>query len=265
MTSKDNNDDTIAFFEKMNYFGYPKETIKFFIQAEKPLVSKQGKLIIGEDNLIKFASNGNGEIYNSMEKNGIIADMQEKDIKWVSITGIDNILAKIVDPLLIGITICQNNFIASKSIVKNTPKESGGVFAKADGKPGVIEYIELPDEIANIKDENNEYIFGDMNFVNHLFTIEALQIIANKELPYHTAVKRCKYIDENKNEVIDNIYKFEKFIFDSFVFFDDMSLLRVKREEEFAPIKNAKGEDSPQTAKKLYEDYLKTLKKQCII
>lgn len=261
MTSEENNDETIAFFEKVNYFGYPQQAVKFFKQAEKPLINKQGKLLIGENKLIKFASNGNGEIYKSMIKNEIVEDIKSKQIEWTLITGIDNILVKVVDPLQIGATIKQGNLIASKSVVKKTPKESGGVFAKADGKPGIIEYVEIPEEIANQKDEQGEFVFGDMNIVNHLFNTEALEIINSRPLPYHTAVKKCKYINEKGEKQEEKVYKFEKFIFDGFVFFKNMTLLRVKREEEFAPIKNKEGEDSPETAKKMYEDYIKTLKK----
>lgn len=261
MTSEENNDETIAFFEKMNYFGYPKQAVKFFKQAETPLISKNGKLLIGGDNLIKLASNGNGEIYKSMIRTGVVENMKEKQVEWILITGIDNILVKVIDPLLIGATISQNNLISSKSVVKKTPKESGGVFAKADGKPGIIEYVEIPEEIAEEKDIHGEFVYGDMNIVNHLFNIRALEIIGSRPLPYHTAVKKSEYKDEKGNLTQESIYKFEKFIFDAFVFFEDMTLLRVLREEEFAPIKNKEGVDSPETAKKMYEDYIKTLKK----
>lgn len=261
MTSEENNDETIEFFENMSYFGYPKEAIKFFKQAEHPLINKEGKLLIGEDDLIKFASNGNGEIFKSMVRNDIIEQMRKDKTEWILITGIDNVLVKIVDPLFIGTTIEQGNIIASKAVAKNTPKESGGVFAKADGKPGIIEYVEIPEEIANEKNAKGEFVFSDMNIVNHLFKIDALETIDSKPLPYHTAVKKCEYVDEKGNIVQESVYKFEKFIFDGFVFFDEMTLLRVPREEEFAPIKNKEGVDSPETAKKLYEDYIKTLKK----
>lgn len=261
MTSEENNDDTVKFFEKMNYFTYPKDKIKFFKQAEEPLVSKQGKVLIGENKLIKLASNGNGAIYKSMQINGIINDMKQNGVEWVVITGIDNVLIKIVDEIFIGATISQNNLIASKSVIKKTPKESGGVFAKANGKPGIIEYVEIPEKIANEKNEEGDFLFADINIVNHLFKINALEKIALKPLPYHTAVKKSKFLDENGIEKQEDVYKFEKFIFDGFVYFDNMTLLRVKREEEFAPIKNKEGNDSPETAKKMYEDYIKRLKK----
>lgn len=260
MTSEENNNNTMNFFENMNYFKYPKEKIKFFKQTEEPLISKQGKLLIDENNLIKLASNGNGAIYKSMQVNGIIQDMKQKKIEWIIITGIDNVLVKVVDEVFIGATVSQKNIIASKSVIKRTPKESGGVFAKADGKPGIIEYVEIPEEIANEKNDKGDFLFADMNIVNHLFRIEALEKIASKPLPYHTATKKSKFLDEKGNLKEENIYKFEKFIFDGFVYFNDMTLLRVNRTQEFAPIKNKEGEDSPQTAKKLYEDYIKTLK-----
>ena len=261
MTSVENNKETVDFFEKKNYFGYPKEHVKFFIQAEEPLVDKQGKLLIGLDKTIRFASNGNGEIYKSMRKTDIISDMKEKEVEWILITGIDNILVQIVDPMFIGLTIKEGNIIASKSVVKKTPKESGGVFAKADGKPGIIEYVEIPDSIANDKTASGEYLYADINIVNHLLNIHAIEEISYKDLPYHTAIKNCKFLDAKGNIQEEKIYKFEKFIFDGFVYMQDMSLLRVKREDEFAPIKNKEGEDSPQTAKKMYEDCLKRLKK----
>ena len=261
MTSVENNEQTVKFFEDMNYFNYPKEYIKFFIQAEEPLLDKTGKLLIGEDKTIRFASNGNGEIYRSLKKTNMIQDMRQKGIEWILVIGIDNILVNAIDPLFIGLTLKDGNSIASKSIAKKAPKESGGVFAKTDGTPKVIEYVEVSDEIANRKDEDGEFIFGDMNIVNHLFRIDAIEKLADKDLPYHTTVKNCKHLDINGNMLEDKIYKFEKFIFDGFVFFDDMSLLRVKREDEFAPIKNKEGEDSPATAKKLYEDYINRLKK----
>ena len=261
MTSEENNNETIDFFEKMNYFGYPMESVKFFKQTEEPLVRKDGKLIIGEDKLIKLAANGNGAIYKSMYENGIIEDMKRKNVKWMLITGIDNVLVKIIDEAFLGITVEEKNAIASKSVIKKSPTESGGVFAKADGRPGIIEYIEIPEELMSATDSNGEFLLADINIVYHLFRIDALEKIYNEKLPYHVAVKKANFIDINGNLVNDSIYKFEKFIFDGFKNFEDMTLVRVEREEEFAPIKNKEGIDSPETAKKMYEDYIKKLKK----
>lgn len=257
MTSEENNNQTVQFLEEHNYFGYPKEKVQFFKQGKAPLITTKGKLLIGEDKLIKEASDGNGSIYKSLEKNGIINEMKDNNIKWVFVGGVDNILLKIVDPLLLGITISENNKIASKSVIKTNPKERAGVFCKIDGKPGIIEYSELPEEMTEEVDEHGDLVYGDVNILSHLYSVEALEELANKDLPYHIAEKKSNYLDENGNLIEPedkNVYKFESFIFDAFSNYEDISILRVKREEEFAPIKNKEGNDSPETAVKLYNN-----------
>ena len=255
MTSEENNDQTLAFLEEHDFFGYPKDKVKLFKQGKAPLISTEGKLLIGKDKLIKEASDGNGSIYKSLKVDGMLDDMKKNNIQWVFVGGVDNILLKIVDPLLVGITVSQNNKIASKSVVKTNPRERAGVFCKIDGKPGIIEYSELPEEMIEEVDENGELVFGDVNILSHLYNIDALEKMSDKVMPYHIAVKKSDYLDENGNLVEPedkNVYKFESFIFDAFSNFDDISILRVKREEEFAPIKNKEGNDSPETAVKLY-------------
>ncbi len=259
MTSDENNSQTVQFMEEHNYFGYGKENVTFFKQGKAPLISMKGKLLIGKDKLIKEASDGNGSIYSSLQKNGIINKMKQHNIKWVFVGGVDNILLKIVDPLLLGITVSQNNKIASKSVIKTNPKERAGVFCKIDGKPGIIEYSELPEKMTEELDEHGELLYGDVNILSHLYNIDALQELADKVLPYHIAEKKSEYLDENGNLIKPeekNVYKFESFIFDAFSNYNNMSILRVKREDEFAPIKNAEGNDSPETAIKLYNNKL---------
>lgn len=257
MTSAENNDQTLAFLEEHNYFGYPKENVKLFKQGKAPLISNKGKLLIGQNKLIKEASDGNGSIYTSLKNDGILSEMKAKNIKWVFVGGVDNILLRIVDPLLLGVTISQNNKIASKSVKKASPHERAGVFCKIDGKPGIIEYSELPEEMAEETNENGELVYGDVNILSHLFSIDALDELSNIKLPYHIAEKTSDYLDENGNLIKPtekNVYKFESFIFDAFSNYDNMSILRVCRNEEFAPIKNKEGSDSPETAVKLYNN-----------
>lgn len=259
MTSPENNKETVAFFEKNNYFNYPKEYIKFFMQEDLPLLNKKGKLILGEDGLIKLASEGNGGIFYSMSKKGIIDDMKSKNIKWIFIGSVDNLLVKYVDTLLLGLAIKQNVNIATRTVIKNSPNERVGVLCKKNGKVKVIEYTEVPKEMMVATDEAGEFLYGESHIMCNLFSLEAIEKASTKELKYHVAVKKIKYIDENGklvNPTEPNCYKFEKFVFDSFGLFDEIAILRGKREEDFAPIKNAKGQDSPETAKKLYENYM---------
>lgn len=259
MTSPENNKETVAFFEKNNYFNYPKEYIKFFMQEDLPLLNKKGKLILGEDGLIKLASEGNGGIFYSMAKKGIIDDMKSKNIKWIFIGSVDNLLVKYVDTLLLGLAIKQNVNIATRTVIKNSPNERVGVLCKKNGKVKVIEYTEVPKEMRVATDEAGEFLYGESHIMCNLFSLEAIEKASTKELKYHVAVKKIKYIDENGklvNPTEPNCYKFEKFVFDSFGLFDEIAILRGKREENFAPIKNAEGQDSPETAQKLYENYM---------
>ena len=258
MTSKQNNEETIEFMEKHNYFGYDKNSVRFFAQSELPLVDTEGKLLIGKDMKIKEASDGNGGTYSSLRASGCLAEMKEKGIKWVFIGGVDNALLKMADITLLGMAIKQNVQIASKSIVKANPHERVGVFGKMNGHPKVIEYSEMPEKMAEELDENGELKYGEAHIMCNLYTIEAIEKISKEPLIYHSAFKKNSYIDENGKEIIPaepNAFKFESFIFDAFEFFDDIAILRGKREDDFAPVKNRTGEDSPRTAKELYEKF----------
>ncbi len=259
MTSEDNNDQTIEFLEKNNYFGYKKEKVKFFKQGKVPMIKTDGNIVIDKNKLVKEASDGNGSIYKSLKDAGLLQEMKSEGIEWIFVGGVDNILLKIVDPILTGITIKENNLISSKSVVKKNAKERVGVFCKLNGVPKVIEYTELPEKMAEETDKNGELMYGEVNILSHLFNIKALERLAEQKLPYHTAFKKSNYLNEDAEfiEVSEpNAYKFESYIFDGFSFFDNMSILRVKREDEFAPIKNASGSDSPETAIKLYNEYI---------
>ena len=262
MTSRENNTDTIEFFKKNNYFGYEKN-IYFFIQGELPMVDTEGKILIGEDGLIKEAADGHGGVYESLLKSGMVDKMKELGVEWVFIGGIDNCLVKMVDPVLMGIAIDKNVTAAGKSVVKANPYEKVGAFCKKNGKPSVIEYSEITDEMAEATDENGELLYGESHILCNLFNVKAIERMGSEPLPYHAAFKKATYIDEDGNKVIPdspNAYKFEAFLFDAFGEVDDMAILRVKREEEFAPVKNASGVDSPETARKLYNDFYKLSK-----
>ncbi|MBR6033703.1 MAG: UTP--glucose-1-phosphate uridylyltransferase [Clostridia bacterium] len=255
MTSKENNDATVSFFEGKNYFGYPKESIKFFMQGELPMIDTNEKILLDEKWKIKQAADGNGGIFSSMINSGILSDMKEKGVKWLFIGSIDNAILKMVDSLFLGITFSQNKLAASKTVAKLNPAERVGVFCKRNGKPSVIEYSELPEEMAQKRDSNGELFFGEAHIMCNLFNIEILDRIGKEKLPYHVAFKKASYIDETGKLVEPtepNAYKFESFIFDAFSLLDDILIMRAVRDEEFAPVKNAEGADSPETARALY-------------
>ena len=267
MTSEDNNEETVKFFEKNKYFGYPKTHVKFFKQNSTLVIDKNGKIVIGEDYKIKTCSNGNGEIFSSMAKQGIIDEMKRKKIEWVFIGAVDNILLQLVDTMLLGAAIKNKEMIATRTVLKNAPHENVGVFCKQNGKVKVIEYTEMPKKLAEEVNEKGEVVFGEAHIMCNLFNIEALEKASTKNLEYHVAYKKITYLDENGilvRPTEPNCYKFERFIFDAFTLFDNILVLRGKREECFAPIKNAEGIDSPKTAKALYENYMNNIKNKNI-
>ena len=259
MTSKENNKATVEFFEKHKYFGYQKDkNLFFFIQGELPMMDTEGKILIGEDGLVKLAADGHGGIYEALVKNKMVDKMKELGVEWVFIGGVDNCLVKMVDPVLMGIAIDKGVTVACKSVVKANPYEKVGVFCRRNGKPNVIEYSEITEEMAEAVDENGELLYGESHILCNLFSVGAIERMGANPLPYHVAYKKAKYIDKDGNLVepeSPNAYKFEAFLFDAFGEVDDIAVLRVKREEEFAPVKNREGSDSPKTAKELYEKY----------
>lgn len=260
MTSEENNSETVNFFKEHNFFGYNPEKIKFFKQSKMPLMTTDGKILIDKDFKIKEASDGHGGIFNSMRKSGVISELEGNNVKWIFTCGVDNILVNMVDPYLVGLAIDKKCKIATRSLVKNSPSEKIGVLCKQDNKVKVIEYTELSEEMANMTDANGNLLYGESHVMFNLFSLDAIKQISTAKLPYHIAFKKNDYLDANGNLVkaeAPNSYKFESFIFDSFELFDDIAILRGKREEEFAPIKNATGNDSPETAVNLYNNFWK--------
>ena len=183
MTSKENNDATQRFFERNNYFGYPENHIRFFMQGELPMLSTDGKILLSKDGLVKMAANGHGGTLHSMETAGVLDEMKHNGIEWVFINGVDNVLVKPVDPLLIGMSIHNKVLGAVKSIEKTDPKEKVGVFCRKNKKVGVVEYTEISDKMANLRDDYGSLVYGDANAIFHLYNIKGLEKVSDINLP----------------------------------------------------------------------------------
>ena len=176
----------------------------------------KAKTVIGEDGLIKLAADGHGGIYEALVKSGMTKKMKEMNIEWVFIGGVDNCLVKMVDPVLMGVAIDKKVTVACKSVVKANPKEKVGVFCKRNGKPNVIEYTEITEEMADATDENGELLYGESHILCNLFSVDAIERMGANPLPYHVAYKKAKYIDKDGNLITPdspNAYKFEAFLF----------------------------------------------------
>ena len=255
MTSEENNNDTVEFFEANSYFGYDKNAVHFFKQGRLPLINADGKILFEEKGKIRLAADGNGSIFVSMIEHGIIDDMKKKGIEWMFIGSVDNCLLKMIDPIFLGLTDEKNVLAATKSIAKANAKEKVGVFCKRNGKPSVVEYSEITEEMAEETDANGELVYGESHIMCNMFNIKLIEQVGKEKLKYHVAFKKSDYIDENGEKIKveePNSYKFEAFIFDMFERTDEILIMRTNREEEFAPVKNKEGVDSPETARQLY-------------
>lgn len=255
MTSENNNQETIEFFKSKNYFGLNKYKIHFFVQDKLPLVnSETGKILLSETYQVNEASNGNGDLFEALNRHHLIEQMKISGIKWVFVSGIDNILVKIADPIFLGLTVQNNCEIGAKTIFKQDPYSSDWVFCKKNGKPAMLGHERITPEITNAM-ANGKSLYREINILCHLFSVDAIDKIAHLDLPYHRARKKNTYINDEGMKIVPsepNSFKFEKFIFDSFKFFDNITLLRVEEDKEFAPIKDPVGVYSPESATKLY-------------
>lgn len=254
MTSPTNHDDTVSFFAKNNYLGYPKENIFFFQQGMIPTVDEYGKILLEEKSKISMAPNGNGGCFLALQDKGILKEMKQKGIEWVFLYGVDNALVRVADPYFIGFTVNTGLPSSSKVVSKKYPDEKAGILCYENGRPSIVEYSELPQELAKKTDSKGNLIYDNANIISHLLKLDVIEEFFNYKTPFHVAYKKIPHINNNGNieyPKMPNGYKFESFIFDIFSFIPDMAALKVNREEEFAPVKNKDGEDSPITAREL--------------
>ncbi len=259
MTSTANYFDTINFFEKNDFFNYNRNNIHFFTQANMPIIGIDGKLILSEIYKVHFASNGNGNVFKALKKANLISDMESRKLQWLFIGGIDNVLLDPLDPVFIGYTISCKTQVSSKTLFKEDPSDISWIFAKNNKKIGIAECENFTEQISMLTDKKGNYLYRETNMLAHLFSLNAIKKLSTIKLPYHRAFRKNAFVnEEGMKQVPDspNIYKFEQFVFDAFSYFNNIALLRVKKDDEFAPIKDFNGPYNPEVAAKKYEELI---------
>ena len=254
MTSEKNNDATISFLKEHNFFGYPEEKITFFKQDMAPASDYDGKVYMEGKGRISTSPNGNAGWYSSMLKAGLRDLILKEGIEWIDIFAVDNVLQRIADPCFVGATLDAGVDCGAKVVRKNAPDEKVGVMCLEDGRPSIVEYYELSQEMMDAKDENGDPAYNYGVILNYLFNEKALNEIAKNTLPLHVVEKKIPYIDENANLVkpeTPNGCKFEQLVLDMIHELDTCLPYEVVREHEFAPIKNKEGIDSVESAREL--------------
>ena len=190
MTSEKNNDETIRFFEEQNYFGYPKEDVAFFVQEMAAAVDYEGKLLMEEPGRLATSPNGNGGWFSSLQKAGLLEDVHKRGVEWINIFAVDNVLQRICDPAFIGATIESGKVSGSKVVRKVDPYEKMGVMCLEDGKPSVVEYYELSEDMAEATNPDGKLTYAYGVILNYIFRVDKLEEIVEKHLPVHVVERR---------------------------------------------------------------------------
>ena len=254
MTSNINNADTTAFFEEHDYFGYPKDYVKFFVQEMVPACDYEGRIYMESQTEVAMSPNGNGGWFSSMVNAGLLSDIKERGIEWINVFAVDNCLQRIADPMFVGATIAYGCESGAKVVRKAAPDERVGVLCTEDGKPSIAEYYEMTEEMATARKENGDLKYGFGVILNYLFSEKKLEQIADARMPIHVVEKKLPYMDVDGTFVKPeqpNGYKFETLVLDMVHMMDDCIPYEVVREREFAPIKNLHGVDSLDSAREL--------------
>lgn len=254
MTSEKNHDATVGFFKEHDYFGYDKDYIAFFKQDMAPAADFDGKVYMEAKDSIATSPNGNGGWFLSMKKSGLLELVEKRGIEWLNVFAVDNVLQSIADPVFAGAVLEGGYSVGSKVIRKVNPQEKVGVMCTEDGRPSIVEYIELTEDMLTQRDENGEYAYNFGVILNYLFKVDKLVNLLERKLPYHKSAKKILYINE-AGELVKpeepNGYKYEQFILDMIQMLDSCLPFEVVRGKEFAPIKNKTGVDSVESAREL--------------
>ena len=247
MTSRTNDADTRAFFEGHNYFGLPADSVSFFCQGELPATDSEGRLILQAPDEIAFSPDGHGGMLEALHRSGCLDDLASRGVQVISYFQVDNPLVRVIDPPAIGHHLAARSEMTLKVLEKRDPEEGLGVITTRRGRPAVIEYSDLPDKLKYARREG-KLLFSLGSIAIHLFDVAFLRRVGpDPGLPYHLARKRVPYVDDSGLTITParlaepNGRKFERFIFDLLPLTRSWLALKTRREDEFAPVKNAPG------------------------
>jgi UDP-N-acetylglucosamine/UDP-N-acetylgalactosamine diphosphorylase len=256
MISEVNDTATRAFFKKHLFFGYSEADVFFFQQGMMPAFSMDGRLLLGERDSLALSPDGHGGSLRALDRSGALADMQQRGVEHLSYFQVDNPLVHTIDPLFIGLHDLTGSEMSSKTVSKAGPLEKVGNFCIGDGKTQVIEYSDLPESLARRTNADGSLVFDAGSIAIHALRVSFIERLnggGRLELPWHRAEKKVAYVNESGEAVKPekpNAVKLEQFVFDAIPLAANPLVFITSRAEEFSPVKNASGDDSPQTCKR---------------
>lgn len=257
MTSDKNKEATERFLREHAFFGYDRDHVWFFKQEMAPASDFSGKIYMEEKWKMSTSPNGNGGWYVSMKREGLLDVVHERGIEWLNTFAVDNVLQRIADPVFVGATIDRKCSVGAKVVRKNAPDEKVGAICLEDGRPSIVEYYDMTQELMDAKDEKGDPAYGFGVILNYLFRESDLKIMLEKKLPLHVVEKKIPYMNENLEHIrpeAPNGYKFEGLVLDMIHELGSCLPFEVVRNKEFAPIKNKTGVDSVESARQLLRE-----------
>lgn len=260
MTSPATHDETVAFFHERRFFGLAEADVFFFCQGTMPALDlHSGRLLLEAPGRLFLSPDGHGGTLTALARSGVLERMKRRGVRQVFYFQVDNPLVQLADPLFLGHHLHARAEMSSKTIAKATPLEKMGVFASIDGRCAIVEYSDLPDELAHATDANGRLRLWAGSPAIHLFDVSFLERMTREPqyLAFHIARKKVPSLDADGRLVEpqqENALKFERFIFDVLPAAEKWTVVEARREEEFAPVKNPEGIDSAQTAEQAMSD-----------
>ncbi|MCM1569617.1 MAG: UTP--glucose-1-phosphate uridylyltransferase [Roseburia sp.] len=256
MTSDKNHSITMDFLKEHAYFGYREEYMHFFKQEMAAATDYNGKIYLEEKGKLATSPNGNGGWFISLKSNGLLDYVHQEGIQWMNVFAVDNVLQRIADPCFIGAVLKKDCAVGAKVVRKSAPDEKVGVMCLEDGKPSIVEYYDMTQELMDAKDEKGEPAYNFGVILNYLFRLEDLEKMM-ADLPLHIVERKIPYLDE-AGELVKpespNGYKYENLVLDMIHQLDGCLPYEVVREKEFAPVKNQTGVDSVESARRLLQE-----------
>lgn len=254
LTSEINNDATVAAFEQHDYFGLQPDEVHFIVQGLVPAVDREGKILLADKATIAMTPDGHGGSLRALVRTGATAKMKALGIDCLSYFQVDNPLIPCIDPAFIGFHLLGESECSSKMIPKAYALEKVGHFCVQDGKTVVIEYSDLPESLQQetLADGRLRFVAGSVAI--HIFDRDFIDRVgggaADLKLPFHRADKKIPFVNA-QGEIIQpespNGVKFEMFVFDALPMARNPVIIEGRRGDNFSPVKNAEGVDSPQS------------------
>jgi len=256
MTSAATDAETQRFFERHDHFGLPAQDVFFFRQGMVPSFDFEDRLLLAEPGRIMENPDGHGGCLMALLASGALDDMERRGVTTLFYYQVDNPLVRMADPAYLGFHEAAGAEMSCKVVSKADPKEKAGVVALVDGTVGVVEYTELDDEHSFARDADGELVYWGGNTAIHVLETAFVRRIAaeaDRWLPLHASEKKIPTLDDEGRPLTPsepNGRKLERFVFDALPAAANVCVVESARSEEFSPLKNAEGADSPETARR---------------